>query len=101
MKVYAAIGHWKGSENVTSVAEQQLSKRDFLRDLRGNEFVPYVVITEGMMKRLVALTNEDFVQLRQTSEAAVSDRSVPRCWRSSGCPAPRTPPAGRSFGWWL
>ncbi len=60
MKVYAAIGHWKDSENVTSVAEQQLSKKDFLQDLRGNEFVPYVVITEGMMKRLVALTNEDF-----------------------------------------
>ncbi len=60
MKVYAAIGHWKGSENITSVAERQVSKKDFLQDLRGNEFVPYVVITEGMMKRLVALTNESF-----------------------------------------
>lgn len=52
MKVYAAIGHFKGSENTTSVAFAQNTKKDFMNDCYGNEFVPYVVITENMMTRL-------------------------------------------------
>lgn len=52
MKVYAAIGHFKGNSNMTSVASVQNTKKDFVTDLRGNEFVPYIVITEKMLEIL-------------------------------------------------
>ena len=35
--VYAAIGHFKGSENTTCVASTNLTKKAFQDDLRGNE----------------------------------------------------------------
>lgn len=54
MKKYAAIGHWKGNDNITSLAAAQNTKADFVNDLRKNGFVPYVVITEGMMEKLGA-----------------------------------------------
>ena len=54
MKKYAAIGHWKGTEDMTSIAAAQNTKADFVSDLRANGFVPYVVITEGMMEKLGA-----------------------------------------------
>lgn len=52
MKVYTAIGHFKGSKNITSVAIEQNTKKDFLNDCYGNEFVPYVVITEKMFGKV-------------------------------------------------
>ena len=52
MKKYAAIGHWKDNDNMTSIAAAQNTKADFVTDLRANGFVPYVVITEGMMKKI-------------------------------------------------
>ena len=46
--VYAAIGHFKGSENMTCVASTNATKKAFQDDLRGNEFVAYAVLTEWM-----------------------------------------------------
>lgn len=59
MKVYVAIGHFKDNENITSVALQQNTKKDFMIDLYGNEFVPYVVLTESMIEKLRALIAAD------------------------------------------
>lgn len=57
MKVYAAIGHFKDSKNTTSVAIMQNTKKDFMADCYGNDFVPYVVITEAMFERLREISN--------------------------------------------
>lgn len=57
MKVYAAIGHFRDSKNITCVALAQCTKKDFMTDCYGNEFVPYIVITEKMLAKL--LTCED------------------------------------------
>ena len=54
MKVYAAIGHFRDSKNMTCVALTQRTKKDFMTDCYGNEFVPYVVITEKMLEKLLA-----------------------------------------------
>lgn len=54
MKIYAAIGHYKDSKNITSVVLEQNSKKDFMRDCYGNEFVPYVVMTETMLNKIRA-----------------------------------------------
>ena len=32
MNVYAAIGHFKGNENITCIALMQSSKKEFIRD---------------------------------------------------------------------
>lgn len=55
MKIYAAIGHFKDSKNITSVVFEQNTKKDFMRDCYGNEFVPYVVFTESMLNKILAL----------------------------------------------
>lgn len=52
MKVYAAIGHFKKNKNTTSVAMKNTTKKEFVRNLYGNEFVPYIVITEQMLEKL-------------------------------------------------
>lgn len=57
--VYAAIGHFKGSENTTCVASTNLTKKAFQDDLRGNEFVAYAVLTEWMFDRLMSLDGLD------------------------------------------
>ncbi|MBO6266976.1 MAG: hypothetical protein J6M06_01955 [Synergistaceae bacterium] len=54
MKTYAAIGHFKDSKNIVSVAMTANSVKDFRGDLFGNEFVPYVVLTENMVAKLHA-----------------------------------------------
>ncbi|MFR4067394.1 MAG: hypothetical protein ACLT1T_00135 [Oscillospiraceae bacterium] len=52
MNVYAAIGHFKGNENITCIALMQSSKKEFMTDCYGNEFVPYVVLTEKMLNKI-------------------------------------------------
>ncbi len=52
LRIYAAIGHFKDSENITSIASIQTTKRDFEQECRGNTFVPYIVITEKMFQKL-------------------------------------------------
>ena len=52
MNVYAAIGHFKGNENITCVALTQTTNKAFMNDCYGNEFVPYVVLTEKMLSKI-------------------------------------------------
>ena len=52
MNVYAAIGHFKGNENITCIALMQSSKKEFMNDCYSNEFVPYVVLTEKMLSKI-------------------------------------------------
>lgn len=54
MKAYIAIGHFKDSKNMVSAALLANTKKDFMVDLYGNEFVPYVVLTENMVEKLRA-----------------------------------------------
>ena len=56
MNVYAAIGHFKGNENITCIALMQSSKKEFMTDCYGNEFVPYVVLTEKTLNKIQACT---------------------------------------------
>ena len=66
MKVYAAVGHFKGCENMKAVAMKCNSKSNFVADLRGNEFVPYIVITENMLEKLKTMDNwELYKQVRK------------------------------------
>lgn len=58
MSAYLAIGHFKNNENVTCIAMQQTTKKDFMRDCYGNEFVPWVVITEKTFERLSKCDDE-------------------------------------------
>jgi len=53
MRVYAAIGHFKGEKNITSIVMTQTTKKAFMTDCYGNEFVPYIVITEPMLEKLI------------------------------------------------
>lgn len=52
MKTYIAIGHFKESENITSVAMKCTSRKSFEQNLRGNEFVAWAVIGERKMEAL-------------------------------------------------
>ncbi len=67
MKVYAAIGHFKDSENMVCVAMTQRTKKDFMTDCYGNEFVPYIVITEKMFEKFLACNDcmEIFEQVKK------------------------------------
>ena len=52
-KTYLAIGHWAEEKTATfSVAMRCNSIKDFRKQLAGNGFVPYVVITENKMNVL-------------------------------------------------
>lgn len=67
MKIYAAIGHFKGNENITTIAGEQTTKKAFMADCYGNEFVPYVVITENMLEKLLGCSDslEIFEQVKK------------------------------------
>lgn len=52
MKAYIAIGHFKDCANIVSAAMTANNKKDFMGNLYGNEFVPYVVLTESMVEKL-------------------------------------------------
>lgn len=54
-----AIGHFKDSENIISVAMTANSKKDFMGDLIGYEFVQYVVLTESMIEKLRTIMAAD------------------------------------------
>ncbi len=55
MNAYIAIGHFKDSENITTVALTQRTKKAFMRDCYGNDFVPYVVLTEAMVEKVLSM----------------------------------------------
>ena len=50
MKKYIAIGHFKGNENITSVALSDISMKNFRSNCASNSFVPWVIITEKKME---------------------------------------------------
>lgn len=54
MNKYVAIGHWDGNENITCVANDAYTMKDFRHDLRGNAFVTYVVLTESKLAEIKA-----------------------------------------------
>jgi hypothetical protein len=56
MKRYLAIGHFKESENMTSVAMKCTSIKNFRDNLGGNAFIPWVIISE---KKMEILKNTD------------------------------------------
>ncbi len=49
MKMYGAIGHFKESKNITFVTHKNHSMKDFKTDLKGNAFVPYMIVTSATM----------------------------------------------------
>lgn len=59
MKKYLAIGHFKDSKNMTSVAMQNNTLKDFYNDLKGNEFVAYVVLSENKVNYLKNVSSFD------------------------------------------
>lgn len=59
MKAYIAIGHFKDSKNTISVAMKASTKKDFMVNLYGNTFVPYVVLTESMVEKFRAIIAAD------------------------------------------
>ncbi len=54
MKIYAAIGHFKGDKNIRSIVLTQNTRKDLMRDCVGNSFVAYVVLTEAMAEKLLS-----------------------------------------------
>jgi hypothetical protein len=55
VRKYLAIGHFKENKNITCVVSKSNTLKEFRKDLCGNEFIPYVVITEKMMKKISEL----------------------------------------------
>lgn len=62
MKVYAAVGHFKGCKNMKAVAMICSNKSNFVVNLRGNEFVPYIVITENMLEKFKTMNDWEIYQ---------------------------------------
>lgn len=62
MKVYSAVGHFKGCENMKAVAMKCNNKSNFVSNLRGNEFVPYIIITESMLEKLKKMDEWELFQ---------------------------------------
>lgn len=52
MRKYIAIGHFKWSENITSVAMKNNTMKDFRNDCGGNEFIPLAILTEKKMETI-------------------------------------------------
>ena len=75
-KAYVAIGHFKDSENMISVAMTAYTKKDFMTDLVGNEFVQYVVLTERMIEKLrtAAAADEAFGIYEQVKKLTTNYR---------------------------
>ena len=59
---YIAIGHWKGSGNVTCVSTFGLSIKDFQGTLSVNGFVSYVVMTEERFNRVKDMDSFDLFE---------------------------------------
>lgn len=72
MKRYLAIGHFKENKNMTSIFDDTNSIKSFRKDLAGNGFVPYVIITEKMMNKIVNLDSFDLFE--QVSKMTTNHR---------------------------
>lgn len=60
MNFYIAIGHWgEGRDTITSLVNCNHTMKDFRRDLKGNGFIPYVVLTEKRFQKMLEAKNAD------------------------------------------
>lgn len=59
MKKYLAIGHFKESKDLTSIAMKATTKENFVKNMLCNEFVAYVIITEKMMNKIESMCGMD------------------------------------------
>lgn len=59
MKRYLAIGHFKENKNMTSIFDDTNNIKSFRKDLAGNGFIPYVIITDKMMNKIETLDSYD------------------------------------------
>lgn len=59
MKTYAAVGYFKfnGKERTQSVAMNATTRKNFTDNLRANEFVDYIVISEKKLEELKKIDN--------------------------------------------
>lgn len=87
MKKFIAIGHFKESENITSVAEEQVSREAFMDDLKGNAFTAWAVIGERKMKALKESLSDDNKLLEEIKKLTGNYRVwnelldyVGQCW---------------------
>ena len=55
MKKYIAIGHWYDSKNTVSVAACDISKANFIKNLKCNGFRAYAVLTEKAFNEMKTL----------------------------------------------
>lgn len=62
MGKYIAIGHWKASRYISSIVTTQNTMRDFREDLKRNEFIPYIVMTEKRFNEIIELDRYDIFQ---------------------------------------
>lgn len=63
MKKFAAIGHWKGTKNITCIVGDARTQNDFYGDCKGNGFVAYAILSE---KKLEAYKAADFLDRHET-----------------------------------
>lgn len=61
-KKYIVIGHWKESKNMTCISSIGSSIKELRKDLSGNAFVPYVVITEEKFHNLKNMHSLDIYE---------------------------------------
>lgn len=59
MKKYLAIGHFRDSKNMTCLAMMNNSMKAFKQDLGGNNFIPWVIITEKKLVKIASLNSFD------------------------------------------
>ena len=59
MKKYIAIGHFADSENMTSVAMECSTRKNFVDNLGGNGFIPWAIISEKKMEVLKTVDSFD------------------------------------------
>ena len=55
MKKYIAIGHWYDSKNTVSTVACDISKANFIENLKGNGFKAYAVLTEKAFNEMKSL----------------------------------------------
>ena len=76
MKKFIIIGHFKGIKNITSVAISARTKGDVRNDCKGNEFIPWLILSEKDISKLKSIISNgiyefegiyEFVKKRTTN----------------------------------
>jgi len=74
MKIYIAIGHFKGNKNITSIVESQITKKDFIKDCYGNGFVPYITMTEKTFNKILNYDSDSLAIFEQVKKMTTNYR---------------------------